>query len=136
MSNTHTLAAYLLKIAQDSCPVNNFSAFSFLFYRYFSQAFPRTGAGRPKTDGLSCGWPLPAFPVSAFFKGSAGSFPAVRRFASPDIHMIRQAFIVAVVDTFHRLAVNADGTAGMFGFIGRAVALFLPETLTAGFLAA
>lgn len=72
------------------------------------------------------------------FKGRAGCSPAVAGAASLDVHMFRVAFVIGIVDTFHRFTINADGSAGMgYGTFKRIHPFpLLPEAVTAGFVAA
>ena len=55
------------------------------------------------------------FPVCFLFfcKSSAGRLSAVAGTASLDIHMIRHALVIAVINTFYRLTVDADRMAWM-----------------------
>ena len=53
------------------------------------------------------------YPLS-FFKSSAKSFSTILRAASFDIHMLCETFIVTVIHTFRRLAVDTDGLTWMF----------------------
>jgi len=50
--------------------------------------------------------------------------------------MIRDTFIIAVVDTFDSLAIDADRSAGMLQRAGKRIMSFssLREALTAGFI--
>ena len=48
--------------------------------------------------------------------------------------MICRAFVITVVDTFHRLAVNADDLTGMLNCAGKSVILSVRKAFTAGSL--
>ena len=54
-------------------------------------------------------------PVCILFLGKCGTgrLSAVTGAAAFDVHMVRHTLVIAVIDAFHRLAVNADGSAGM-----------------------
>ena len=45
--------------------------------------------------------------------------------------MIRMTFIIVVMDTFHRITIDADRPAGIHG-IGRPISALLPKAFTAG----
>jgi len=55
------------------------------------------------------------FPVCFLFfcKSSTGRLSAVAGSATLDIHMIRHALVIAVINTFYRLTVDADRMAWM-----------------------
>lgn len=55
------------------------------------------------------------FPVCFLFscKSSTGRLSAVAGSAALDIHMIRHALVIAVINTFYRLTVDADRMAWM-----------------------
>lgn len=55
------------------------------------------------------------FPVRFLFfcKSSTGGLSAVAGSAALDIHMIRHALVIAVINTFYRLTVDADRMAWM-----------------------
>ena len=74
----------------------------------------------------------------SLFKGRAYRTPAVAGAAALNVHMVSMTFVIGIVDTFHRFAVNADGSAGMGNgaFKGIHALLLLPETFTAGIVTA
>ena len=69
-----------------------------------------------------------------FCKSSAGRLSAVASTAALNIHMIRHALVIAVINTFYRLTVDADGMAWMRqGITERFSSLsLLRKALTAG----
>ena len=69
-----------------------------------------------------------------FRKSSAGRLSAVAGTAALDIHMIRHTLVIAVIDTFDRLTVDADRMAWMRqGITERFSSLsLLRKALTAG----
>jgi len=71
------------------------------------------------------------------FKGRAGCPLAVTGAAALNVYMICVAFVIGVVDTFYRFAVNADGSAGVGNgaLKGIHTLLLLSEALTAGAVA-
>ena len=48
-----------------------------------------------------------------FSECGTGRLPAVAGAAAFDVHMLRHALVVAVIDAFHRLTVDADNPARM-----------------------
>lgn len=76
------------------------------------------------------------FPVCFLFfcKSSTGRLSAVAGSATLDIHMIRHALVIAVINTFYRLTVDADRMAWMSqGIAERFSSLsLLRKALTAG----
>ncbi len=46
-------------------------------------------------------------------KRGTGGLSAVAGAVALDVHMLRHTLVIAVIDTFYRLAVDADGTAWM-----------------------
>ena len=76
------------------------------------------------------------FPVCFLFfcKSSTGRLSAVAGTAALDIHMIRHTLVIAVINTFYRLTVDADGMAWMRqGITERFSSLsLLRKALTAG----
>jgi len=69
-----------------------------------------------------------------FRKSSTGRLSAVAGSATLDIHMIRHALVIAVINTFYRLTVDADRMAWMRqGIAERFSSLsLLRKALTAG----
>lgn len=67
-------------------------------------------------------------------KCCTGSFLAVTGAAALDIHMIRHALVIAVIDTLHCLAIDADGLTGMGQGTGKGIPSLslLRKALTAG----
>ena len=72
------------------------------------------------------------------FKGRADCSLAVTGAAALDVHMVGMAFIIGIINTFYRFAVNTDGLAGMRNGAFERIhsLLLLPETLAAGAVAA
>ena len=72
--------------------------------------------------------------ASAFRKRSAGGFPAVACTASLDIHMVCRTLIIRIINTFYRLTVDADRSAGMRQRAGKRIIplSFLRKAVAAG----
>lgn len=93
-----------------------------LYYPHFA------GICQAGSDGfVSCLFPI-------FCKSSTGRLSAVAGSATLDIHMIRHALVIAVINTFYRLTVDADRMAWMRqGIAERFSSLsLLRKALTAG----
>ena len=73
-------------------------------------------------------------PFLSLTKSTAGGLTTIAGTAALDVHMLRRALIVLVVDTVRRLTVDADDAAWMLQRTGIRAFSALYKALTAGIL--